>query len=201
MFPLEQVVLPGFVVPLHIFEPRYHDLARDLGEQTDPRMGFTLIVRGREVGGEDQRSDVGVVAQIADCEELDDGCWSIVAAATHRIRVNSWLEDDPYPKALVADWPDEAGSGSADSISHLITAFEMLAHTIHRVDPSHDLRATSFSDDPSEIIWEVIAKAQLGTFDNHTLLRCADLPERAGVATHMIHERRELLEALAEHNQ
>src|SRR5215211_6757601 len=81
MFPLGTVLLPGGVLPLHVFEPRYRQLVVDcLADDTgDPEFGVTLIERGWEVGGGDQRADVGVVA---------------------------WLPDDPYPLADVDDWPD-----------------------------------------------------------------------------------------------
>ena len=52
MFPLEQPVLPGAVVPLHVFEPRYRALARDLEAAEEAEFGIVGITRGREVGGE-----------------------------------------------------------------------------------------------------------------------------------------------------
>ena len=30
LFPLGTVLFPGLVLPLHVFEPRYRDLVRDL---------------------------------------------------------------------------------------------------------------------------------------------------------------------------
>ena len=55
MFPLGTVLLPGAVLPLHVFEPRYRQLVQDClaGE---PEFGVVLIERGSEVGGGDQRA-------------------------------------------------------------------------------------------------------------------------------------------------
>ena len=87
MFPLEEPVVPGGIVPLHLFEPRYRALAHDLSEMTEPEFGVVGITRGREVGGADARADIGVVARVLELESFPDGRWSLVAGATRRIRV------------------------------------------------------------------------------------------------------------------
>ncbi|HEX2577148.1 MAG TPA: D-alanyl-D-alanine carboxypeptidase/D-alanyl-D-alanine-endopeptidase, partial [Aquihabitans sp.] len=56
MFPLQSVLLPGAVLPLHVFEDRYRALVdRCLALQED--FGVALISRGSEVGGDDVRTD------------------------------------------------------------------------------------------------------------------------------------------------
>ena len=109
MFPLGSVLLPGAVLPLHVFEPRYRQLVSTASPTTavSPEFGVTLIERGCEVGGGDERTDVGVVARMVRVEALDGGRYALVAVGTRRIRVNAWLPDDPYPLADVDDWPDE----------------------------------------------------------------------------------------------
>jgi Lon protease-like protein len=63
MFPLGTVLLPGGVMPLHVFEPRYRQMIKDC-MASDAEFGVTLIERGSEVGGGDVRSEVGTVARI-----------------------------------------------------------------------------------------------------------------------------------------
>ena len=70
MFPLQSALLPGEVLPLRIFEPRYAQLVQDCLAMTEPAFGVVLITRGREVGGGDVRGDVGVLAHIAEYAEL-----------------------------------------------------------------------------------------------------------------------------------
>ena len=60
MFPLESPIVPGQPIPLHLFEPRYRVLGRHLAQLDEPEFGIVGIARGREVGGDDVRSDVGV---------------------------------------------------------------------------------------------------------------------------------------------
>ncbi len=46
LFPLGLIVMPGEIQPLHIFEPRYKQLIRDI-EAGDGRFGIPFIVNGR----------------------------------------------------------------------------------------------------------------------------------------------------------
>src|SRR5262245_5535553 len=108
MFPLGSVLLPGAVLPLHVFEPRYRQLVIDClaDDDGDPEFGVALIARGWEVGGGDERTDVGTVARMVRVEALEGGRYAVVSVGTRRIRINAWLPDDPYPVADVEDWPD-----------------------------------------------------------------------------------------------
>src|SRR3546814_19261198 len=107
MFPLGSAVVPGAGLPLHVFEDRYRALMKDC-MAGDREFGVVLIERGSEVGGGDVRADVGTVARIAEASELPDGRWALIAVGDRRIRVTSWLPDDPYPRAAVEPWPDPA---------------------------------------------------------------------------------------------
>ncbi len=109
MFPLGSVLLPGGALPLHIFEPRYQALVRDCIDAPDHEFGVVLIDRGSEVGGGESRRDVGVAARMVQVAQLADDRFAVVAVGTRRVRVIEWLPDDPYPRAVVEDWPDEAG--------------------------------------------------------------------------------------------
>jgi Lon protease-like protein len=122
MFPLGTVLLPGVVLPLHVFEPRYQQLVRDcLDATTHPEFGVVLIDRGSEVGGGDVRSDVGVVARILQVAAMDAGRFAIISVGTRRIKVTQWLPDDPYPRAEVEDWPDGDAQVSAERVATTAT--------------------------------------------------------------------------------
>ncbi len=110
MFPLGSVLLPGMVLPLHVFEPRYRQLVRDC-TAGDGEFGVVLIARGSEVGGGEVRTDVGTVARILQADELPDGRYVVGAVGVRRVTVERWLDDDPYPRAEVVDWP-EVGPGT-----------------------------------------------------------------------------------------
>ncbi len=117
MFPLQSVVLPGETLPLRIFEPRYSALVGDCLAGADPCFGVVLIARGREVGGDDERHDVGVLCRIARFEDHGGGRYHLSCSAHQRIRVTEWLPDYPYPLAVVRDWPDEPGGVGAEALA------------------------------------------------------------------------------------
>ena len=43
LFPLGTVLVPGFVLPLHVFEPRYRQLVRDLERLRDWSVAERLV--------------------------------------------------------------------------------------------------------------------------------------------------------------
>src|SRR6478735_2099236 len=109
MFPLGMALLPGAVLPLHVFEPRYRQMVHDIlaDDVEAPEFGVVMIERGREVGGGDTRALVGTVARVVDMRALPDGRYALVAVGAERLRVNAWLPDDPYPLADIDVWPDD----------------------------------------------------------------------------------------------
>jgi len=107
MFPLGGVGFPGSVMPLHVFEPRYRQMMSDL-QRGDLRFGIVLIERGSEVGGGEVRTTIGTRMRVSEATHYEDGRWGIVAVGEERIRVVTWLPDDPYPLALVETPPPGA---------------------------------------------------------------------------------------------
>ncbi len=76
MFPLSTVLFPHARAFLHVFEPRYRAMVADC-LAGDRRLGVVLIARGSEVGGGDQRVDVGTLASIETAEPAADGRWHL----------------------------------------------------------------------------------------------------------------------------
>ena len=97
MFPLGSVLLPGVVLPLYVFEPRYQQLVRDCLETAEHEFGVVLIDRGTEVGGGDSRLDVGVVARMLQVAAIGEGRFALVTVGTRRIRVDELAAGRPLP--------------------------------------------------------------------------------------------------------
>jgi len=117
MFPLGSVFLPGDIVPLRIFEPRYIEMMQQmLAGQTELDMSFAsvLIARGSEVGGQDQRRRLGVVVHVEQCVATPEGGYGIVGLASDVVEIDEWLTDVPYPQAKITIRPDlTSAEGSA----------------------------------------------------------------------------------------
>jgi Lon protease-like protein len=180
MFPLGSVLLPGAVLPLHVFEPRYRQLVIDcLADDTgEPEFGVALIARGWEVGGGDERTDVGTVARMVRVEALEGGRYAVVAVGTRRIRVNAWLPDDPYPIADVDDWPDgdEDQLGLDKRVEELTERLgDVLALAAQLGEVAPDLDLGTISDEPPLASFHLAALAPVGPADTYRLL-CAATP-------------------------
>ena len=114
MFPLGTVLFPRAPLSLHVFEPRYRVMMHDC-LRGDREFGVVLIERGSEVGGGDVRVSVGTLAQLVRSTELPDGRYSVHAVGVRRIRVRTWLDDDPYPRADVEELVDPVPAAGLDA--------------------------------------------------------------------------------------
>lgn len=170
MFPLGSVLFPSLVLPLHIFEPRYRAMIRDVLDG-DREFGVCLIERGWEVGGDDVRLGVGTVAHVQEAAELDDGRWAVVTVGTRRIRVEEWLADDPYPRAEVGDHPDPPPDDAQLELLPTVTA--LLRSALAKASELGE-RATpatvELSEDPVLASHQIAALAPIATIDHHGLL-------------------------------
>ncbi|HEY1828365.1 MAG TPA: LON peptidase substrate-binding domain-containing protein [Acidimicrobiales bacterium] len=170
MFPLSTMVFPGAVLPLHIFEPRYQALMADCLAD-DGRFGVVLITRGREVGGGDVRAEVGTQVAITNAAPLDDGRWYLLAQGERRVRIEQWLEDAPYPQAMVTNWPDTTETVAP---ALLQDATHVVRRTRALLSETRDAPAlppdVTFDDDPTLACWQLCAQAPLSTYDAQRLL-------------------------------
>jgi uncharacterized protein len=114
LFPLNTVLFPGQLLPLHIFEPRYRQM---IGEciQHGQAFGVTLIRSGEEVGETAEPYLVGTTAHIVQVESEADGRMNILCVGKARFRIVQLLRDKPYLSSHVELWPWEPyQEGSAD---------------------------------------------------------------------------------------
>lgn len=182
MFPLGMVLLPGGVLPLHVFESRYRQMVVDcLRDDGTPEFGQALITHGSDAGGGDDRAMIGTVAQMIQVEALDEGRYAMVTVGTRRIKVNAWLPDDPYPLADVVEWPDEDPDppGLADGVAAAhgrVCAALTLAAEID--DSEIDLADTEISDDPLVASYHLASLAPIGPADRFRLLAAAGPADR-----------------------
>jgi uncharacterized protein len=195
MFPLGSVLMPGQILPLHVFEPRYRRLVGDCLEG-DREFGVVLIERGSEVGGGDVRSLVGTMATLADAQATADGRWAVVAVGVRRIRVETWLDDEPYPRAVVSDWPDATPSGDLNEAvaraSQELRSLLGLAAEMGMPEVPLDL---VFSADPIEAAGQLAAISPLGPADRQRLLSAPDAVTRLLLLSSLLAEEREVLES------
>lgn len=114
LFPLGLVLLPGLLLPLHVFEERYRVLVRELLAlpEDQRRFGVVAIRSGREVGvdGVTALHEVGCVARLRRVTPYDDGRFDVVTTGAERFRLTGLEHDRPYLTGVVEPLPDELGA-------------------------------------------------------------------------------------------
>lgn len=117
LFPLASVLVPGLVLPLHIFEPRYRQLVSDLLAMPEEERAFGIVAirEGREVGEHGARAlfEVGTMASLREVTPYDDGRSDIVTVGTERFRIAGLVDGQPYLQARVEMLPEDAGEEPA----------------------------------------------------------------------------------------
>jgi len=172
MFPLGGVLVPSMLLPLHVFEERYRRLVRDCLDGT-PEFGVVLIERGSEVGGGEARTLVGTVARLIEATEMPDGRFAVNTVGVRRIRIRQWLDDDPYPRADVEDWPDDPGAPLTEldaqryaAVTRLRRALALQSEMGEPAPPA----TVELSDDAELASHQISALAPVGPHDRQGLL-------------------------------
>lgn len=101
LFPLGLVALPGELIPLHIFEPRYRALIADCALASAP---FTIALAtedGIAATGCTVRLD-GLIRRFA------DGRMNIVVRGDRRVTIGAQTAGRPYLTAMVTALPDDS---------------------------------------------------------------------------------------------
>jgi len=95
LFPLNTVLFPGAMLPLHIFEERCKLMIASCIEERRP-FGVLLIREGWEVGATAEPFEVGTTAHIARVDELEEGKMDLVCLGGKRFRTVRLVSEDPY---------------------------------------------------------------------------------------------------------
>lgn len=88
LFPLQVVLVPGAVLGLRVFEPRYLDMVGECG-RNGGGFGICLIDEGGEVGEPAVPSRFGTEALIEDFGTDDDGLLTLRVRGARRFEVRS----------------------------------------------------------------------------------------------------------------
>jgi Lon protease-like protein len=97
LFPLNNVLFPGGVLPLRIFEPRYLEMVSTCMKEGSG-FGIALILSGNEVGEAAKTYDIGSYNRIIDWTLRDDGFLGLSVQSEGRFRI---LSTEVQPNQLI----------------------------------------------------------------------------------------------------
>lgn len=112
IFPLRTVLVPGLVLPLHIFEPRYRLMVSTLAEAPEDERGFGIVALRpgcTEADGVSGLYEVGTMARITKVDRLPDGRFDLVTVGARRFSIHNVDDQMPYTRAEVTMHPEPIG--------------------------------------------------------------------------------------------
>lgn len=209
LFPLGSVLVPGLVLPLHIFETRYRVLMQALmalPDDAERQFGVVAIRSGREVeatAGEPStgRPDVhavGCTAELREVTPYSDGRFDIIAVGEQRFRLVGIDEeaDTPYLTGLVEFLPEPEGTedGAMD-----VAEFERLNRVVVAQFADYRRRlqveATELPEDPRVVSYLISAAMVLDLADRQRLLEIPSTADRLRAEVDLLRRERALITA------
>jgi len=118
LFPLNVVLFPGELLPLHIFEPRYRRMVRKCLDEKTP-FGMLLALPNGV-------ARVGCSAEILEVTKRhEDGRMDVITVGRHPYRVVDLFTDDPLLEGTIDYLEDEDSLLDAQTREKLIELYEV----------------------------------------------------------------------------
>lgn len=126
LFLLNTVLMPGGVLPLRVFEPRYLDMLAGCMREDTP-FAVVAIAEGSKVGEAAEPMPMGTLATIADWDQGDDGLLEVVALGGERVwLLSTEVQADGLTVAEVQRLPIAEGAAVSDETRFLSQGLERL---------------------------------------------------------------------------
>lgn len=205
LFPLPNVVhFPGTELKLHIFEPRYRRLVKDLLE-TEPEsrwIGMVLIKPGAVRGSSPEIFPEGTAGLLLDVDQLADGRSNILLQGDFRFHVEREIEaETPYRRALVRPIAeprlDELDPGIV-AVRQSLTS--LVARIAEEVGESFPIQPSQLDDPDEPLGFERLVNRIAADIDLPALLKISllndSLPDRALRLLGILSSRHQILDLL-----
>ncbi|MFL6105513.1 MAG: LON peptidase substrate-binding domain-containing protein [Marmoricola sp.] len=203
VFPLNAVLFPGVVTPLHIFEDRYRALMRDLLAISDPaeRVFAVVAIReGYEIGDHGMQSmhRTGTLVQLTESERYDDGRFDIEVTGRQRVILNAVDGSGEYLRAdcdLVADDPGMVDAEARLEGERALAAFEEYREQLSALRGGPVL-AGPMPADPTFLSYSLAATCLLSQKERQEMLEAPDAASRLRMLRSSLREEMRAMRAL-----
>ena len=135
IFPLPLVLLPNELLPLHIFEPRYRQMLKDIGLEKNI-FGVSYFNQEDSLADKPPVDSVGCAAEVREVQNLPDGRSNLLSVGVIRYRLLDYVESgDPYLVGDVEFFEDDAEDDAiltplSDEVFALFTRIAKAAHKL-----------------------------------------------------------------------
>lgn len=186
VFPLNAVLFPGVVAPLHVFEQRYRDLVRDLMAVEDPaeRVFAVVAIReGYEVEAPGSRHGVrsihrvGTLVQLTAVEPYDDGRYDIEVTGRSRVVLTEVHHTGSYLTAEIEEPHDGETEALAEEAARTRETFERYREELSALRGGPVL-AGDLPVDPAYLSYSLAATCLLTLPERQALLEAPDAGTR-----------------------
>lgn len=195
LFPLGTVLVPGMILSLNVFEPRYRMMLRDLAdrEPADRAFGVLAIQAGHEVGAGavQAMARVGTLAVITHARSRGGGSFFLQTLGTRRFRLLRTLDDDttPYTRGEVdlLDEPDEdLDAAPVPDLTNTVSA------SFCALLEACEITLLELPADPRELSYFVTANSPLALAQRQRLLEVDGTEARLRSALDLLRDERRL---------
>ncbi|MAZ69433.1 LON peptidase substrate-binding domain-containing protein [Porticoccus sp.] len=151
LFPLTQPLFPGTTLNLQIFEQRYLRMITECFKKEQP-FGIVPILEGSEVGAVPRVYPWGVIAEIIDWSQLENGLLGIMIRGNQRFQLlNSEAEQDGLVTGMVRFCPPDEPLELDDSTADLLDLLMALAEG----DPIAQQETSVAPQDANALGWQL----------------------------------------------
>jgi Lon protease-like protein len=174
LFPLNTVLFPGMLLPLHIFETRYKQMINKCLEE-DRLFGVVLIKQGSEsLGPLAEPYQIGCTARIIEMQTLEEGRMNITAIGEDRFRIKSLSYELPYLVGEVESHPFVYTAEEQEQVQavmqQLIPKIMQYIHLLNQIE-TIDLDQDDLPDDPAALGHFAAALLQMPPVKKQALLQ------------------------------
>jgi len=191
LFPLNTVLVPGLVMPLHIFEPRYCELIEMLLSNPDENtreFGIIAVRDGRslEENGVEALYDVGTAAVLRKVDRLDDGQFDIVTIGSRRFLIHAVDTSAPLATATVEFLEDPTSDVSPRQLQQVAQRFTTYRTVLGGRLDDGDASADDLPAEATVLSYLITASMVLPTNERQALLSAVDAKERLTLASTLL---------------
>lgn len=180
IFPIPLVLLPYEMLPLHIFEPRYQQMLKDI-ELRRNMFGINFFEAQSEFETRPATGSIGCVAMIRESQTMPDGRSNLLTFGLVRYEILDYVDiGTPYAAAEVRFFEDEPEDAAiltpiADEVHEL---FERVAQAAFKLSGSRGIYPEVPTAQPEQLSFLVAASFTLDNEIKSQLLAMTSTSER-----------------------